>query len=211
MSRQSGAASESLLTIGVRAFVGTLARVDSTMACQGTAVAKWLAAAFTHVRFLSRVNSLMNSEGRTLDELLATVGEVADVRANTAMNAFVAGEITASSKALAAGTARVGLRGLLRRLLVRGLVLRHALGHVVLRDAGQDHGAGSHVGDRHLHLHWSANHGAGGWVGTRNAFHGVAGVLGVFRAVRGARAVHGRFGHVSRSELRELMHLTFGG
>lgn len=35
MTRESGAASEGLLAVGIWAFVGSLARVDSAMSCEG--------------------------------------------------------------------------------------------------------------------------------------------------------------------------------
>ena len=103
MARQGGAARESLLTVGIWAFVRTLARVDASVARQGTRVAErllsrsgfvtsqavlasYLSAALTHVRLLASVNTLMNSESRTLNELLSAVGILAHVRPDSTMD-----------------------------------------------------------------------------------------------------------------------------
>lgn len=48
----------------------------------------YLATALAHVRLLSRVNTLVYSQRRPLDELLAAVGEVADVGADAGVNAL---------------------------------------------------------------------------------------------------------------------------
>ena len=47
-----------------------------------------LAAALTHVRLFSGVNTRVHGKSRTLDELLAAAGVVAYVRAHSAVNAF---------------------------------------------------------------------------------------------------------------------------
>jgi hypothetical protein len=48
----------------------------------------YLAAAFAHVRLLASVDALVDCQGRTLDELLAAVGVIAHVRADSAVDAF---------------------------------------------------------------------------------------------------------------------------
>jgi len=48
----------------------------------------YLSAAFTLVRLLARVNSLMDRQSRPLDKLLAAVGKVADVRPISRVDAF---------------------------------------------------------------------------------------------------------------------------
>lgn len=48
----------------------------------------YLSAALAHVRLLAGVDTLMDSQGRTLNELLATGRIVADVGTNAAMDAF---------------------------------------------------------------------------------------------------------------------------
>jgi len=75
------------------------------MTCQGARVAErlgaglglgikqvmsgtYLSAALTHVRLLAGVDTLVNSQSRPLDELLAAVGILAHVRTDTAMNAL---------------------------------------------------------------------------------------------------------------------------
>lgn len=48
----------------------------------------YLSAALTHVRLLAGVNTLVHSQSRPLDELLAAVGILAHVRTDAAMDAF---------------------------------------------------------------------------------------------------------------------------
>ena len=48
----------------------------------------YLSATFTHVRLLASVNARVHSQGTALNELLATAWVVADVRADTAVDAF---------------------------------------------------------------------------------------------------------------------------
>lgn len=40
------------------------------------------------MRLLASVNTLMNGQGRTLDELFAAIGVVADVRSDSSVNTF---------------------------------------------------------------------------------------------------------------------------
>jgi len=67
---QSGFAAETLATAINVALVGPLASMDSTVAGQRAAVAESLLAIrlFAHVRALTRVCPLMDSQGRALDE-----------------------------------------------------------------------------------------------------------------------------------------------
>jgi hypothetical protein len=48
----------------------------------------YLSATLAHVRLLTGVDALVHSQGGALDELLATVGVVAHVRTDAAVNAF---------------------------------------------------------------------------------------------------------------------------
>jgi hypothetical protein len=48
----------------------------------------YLAAALAHVRLFASVYTLVDCQRRTLDELLAAVGIIADVRPYAAVNAF---------------------------------------------------------------------------------------------------------------------------
>jgi len=48
----------------------------------------YLAAALTHVGLLASVDTLVNRQRRPLDELLAAVGVIAHVRADTTVDAF---------------------------------------------------------------------------------------------------------------------------
>lgn len=105
VTSQSGATRESLLTIGVRALVGSLARMDAAMASQGARVTErlckesarvqtrivggpYLSATFAHVRLFAGVDALVHGEGGALDELLTAVGVIAHVRTNAAVNTF---------------------------------------------------------------------------------------------------------------------------
>lgn len=182
MAGEGGAASECLLAISVGAFVGTLSRMSPAMSGKRAAVAEGLCASLTVVRLLSGMHTLVHSQGRSLNELLSTLGPVANMGSNSAVNALVASKITASSESLATGTARISLDGLLRRR--RGL-LRHLL-HVHVRHASHVghlgialhcHGGGHRVRHMHRRLHrgWR-------WVGSGDTVR--VGVLRVLRAVR---------------------------
>jgi hypothetical protein len=48
----------------------------------------YLSATFTHMRLLAGVNAGVHCQGTTLDELFATTRMVADVWADTAVDAF---------------------------------------------------------------------------------------------------------------------------
>lgn len=145
MTGQGGAAREGLLAIGIGTLVRALARVDPTMPCQGARVAEglgqvlegwlkratpgtYLSATLTHMGLLARVDTLVNSQGGALDELLAAVGVLAHVRADTTVDAFwkmlaaahwggaersklltVTRKVTASRESLAARRAGKGL------------------------------------------------------------------------------------------------------
>jgi hypothetical protein len=216
---EGGSTGERLLAIGVRALVGTLSRVCPAVAGERAAVTKGLCASLAMVRLLACMDSLMDSQGRSLNKLLATAGPVADVRSNTAVDALMTSKIAASRKALSTGAAWVCLDGLLgrRRRLVVLLLLRHVL-HVHVRHAahvghigvaGETHGGGHRVGDMHRRLHrgWR-------WVGSCDVRVGVLRVLG---AVRRGGSLHTGFvlneGVLVLVMIEEtgckLLHLTF--
>jgi hypothetical protein len=79
------------------------------------------------------VDTLVNGQGGALDELLAAVGVVAHVRADTAVDTFMTCEVTASREAFTTGRAREGLWGTRVRcgaaavVLVLNLRIRHLL------------------------------------------------------------------------------------
>ncbi len=72
------------------------------------------------MRLLASVHSLMHRKSGPLDELLSTVGVVADVWTDPTVDSLVPSKITASGKGLAARTARIGFWRLCR--IVRGPV-----------------------------------------------------------------------------------------
>lgn len=49
---------------------------------------KYLAASLAHVRLLAGVHARVHGQSGTLDELLAAAGMIADVRANSAVDAL---------------------------------------------------------------------------------------------------------------------------
>lgn len=133
------------------------------------------------MRLLASVNTLMNSQGRTLDELFAAIRVVADMRSDSSMNTFyvtvrqlhldefkdmsnrkqtMTGQITASSKTLSTCAAWVRLGSLLSRLGPCGL--RRAVRHIGCH-LGESHAGRSHVGLRHVER---SVHGGGRTVGT---------------------------------------------
>lgn len=93
---------ESLLAVGVRAFVRALARVNATMTGKRRRVTERLAAAFAHVRLLASVNSRVNSQGRPLNELLSTAGPVTSMGTNACVDSLMASKITATRESLVA-------------------------------------------------------------------------------------------------------------
>lgn len=100
------------LAIGVGTFVRSVARVGASVSRQRAAVAEsllisnglahvrayaratvfrlltYLGASLTVMRFFSRVDTLVNGQGRSLDELLAASREIADVRSHAAVYPF---------------------------------------------------------------------------------------------------------------------------
>lgn len=107
VASESRASGESLLAIRIRALVRSLTRMYPTMPSQRTAVAEglrgpsqftsacswmcWsahLSTTLTHVRLLSSVDSLVDGQGRPLDELLAAVGVVADMRPHSGVDSL---------------------------------------------------------------------------------------------------------------------------
>lgn len=106
MSGEGGATGESLLAIGIRAFVWTLARMDTTMSSKRARVAEWLlylvsenfvsskltwietylSATLTHVGLLACMYTLMNSQSRSLNELLSTAWMVTSMWSNSAVD-----------------------------------------------------------------------------------------------------------------------------
>jgi hypothetical protein len=217
---KGGSTGECLLAIGVRTLVGTLSRVCPAVTGKRAAVTEGLGTSFAMVRLLACVDSLMHSQGRSLNKLLATRGPVTDVGSNTTVNAFMTSKIAASREAFSTGAARVCLDGLLgrgRRLMML-LLLRHVL-HVHVRHAthvghlgvaGQTHGGGHRVGDMHrcLHRGWR-------WVGSCDVVR--VGVLRVLGAVRRGGSLHTGFvlneGMLVLVVIEEtgskLLHLTF--
>lgn len=190
MAGEGGSAGKGLLAVGVRALVRALSRVCSAMSGKRAAVAEGLCASLAVVRLLSSVHSLMHGQGRPLDKLLAAVRPVANVRTDSAVDALVTSEITASRETLSTSTAWVGLDRLLRRR--RGL-LRHLL-HVHV-------GHAPHVGHfriaRELHRGWHRVwdvhrrlHGGGRRVCSGNVR---VGVLRVFRTVGRGGSFHAGF------------------
>lgn len=102
---QGGATREGFLAVGIGALVGSLSGVNATMSGQRARVTErlhailgasmvhgnwvaYLAASLTHMGFLTRVDTLMDCQGRALDELLAAVGVVAHVRTDPAVDTF---------------------------------------------------------------------------------------------------------------------------
>ena len=105
MTSQSCTSSERLLAVGIRALVRTLPRVDSPMASKRARITEflcnllashhpeamiiiYLAATIAHVRFLTSVNSNVDSESRPLNELLPAVWPITSVRPHTSMDPF---------------------------------------------------------------------------------------------------------------------------
>lgn len=218
MAGEGGSTGEGLLAIGVRTLVGALSRVCPAVAGKRAAVAEGLGAGLTMVRLLACVDSLMHSQGRSLNELLATARPVADMRSNTTVDAFMPSKVAASRKALSTGAAWVCLDGLLRRRLMVLLLLRHVL-HVHVRHAahvghlgvaGETHGGGHRVGNVHrcLHRGWR-------WVGSCDVVR--VGVLRVLGAVGRGGSLHTGFvlneGVLVLVVIEEtgskLLHLTF--
>lgn len=102
MSCQGGAAGEGLLAVGVWTLVRSLAGVDAAMPSQGAGVTEglsrsewmypeqrsYLATSLAHVRLVTGVDTCVYSQGRPLDELLATVGPLAHMGSLAAVDAF---------------------------------------------------------------------------------------------------------------------------
>lgn len=88
VTRQRRAAGERLLAVGIGALVRPLAGVDTAMACKGAGVAKGLATALALVRFFTGVDTAVDGQGRSLDELFSAAGELADMGAHAGMDAF---------------------------------------------------------------------------------------------------------------------------
>lgn len=55
---------------------------------RNTRLEAYLAATLTHVGLLARVDTLMNRQGRALDELLPAVGVLAHMRTDATVDAF---------------------------------------------------------------------------------------------------------------------------
>jgi hypothetical protein len=103
---QGGATRKCFLAIGIRALVGSLPRVNTTMPSQRARVTErlggklamsmgaccswvaYLATSLTHVWFLAGVDTLVDGQSRALNELLAAVGVVAHVRTDPAVDTF---------------------------------------------------------------------------------------------------------------------------
>lgn len=81
-------ARECLLAVGKRASIVASAGVRAAMAGQAAAVAEGLCADCADMRFLACVDSLVDGQGRALDELLVAAEEVACVGSVAGMDAF---------------------------------------------------------------------------------------------------------------------------
>lgn len=105
MARQRRSPRKSLLAVGKWTFVRSFARMYATMSSERAGVAKWLwkislvaethldalpyfTTFFAHMRLFARVNSSMNSQRRTLDELLFAARVIAHVRTDTSVDTF---------------------------------------------------------------------------------------------------------------------------
>lgn len=100
---QRRAAREGLLTVGIRAFVGSLARVNAAMPGQRRRVAKGLATSLTHMRLLSGVYTGMYCQSRALDKLLSTPWPLASMGSNSGMNTLMSSKVTAPCETLVTG------------------------------------------------------------------------------------------------------------
>lgn len=111
MSSQGGSACESFLTIGVGAFIGSVARVGASVTGKRAAIAetlfdslaKWskgkknrtqvpnptyLGTDFAMMGLLSCVDAFVNCEGRSLNKLLATFRIIANMWSQAGMDSF---------------------------------------------------------------------------------------------------------------------------
>jgi hypothetical protein len=109
VASQSSAACERLLAIGIWALVWALARVDAAMTRQRAGITEGLSTSLTHMRLLASVDTLVDRQGGTLDELLAAVGVIANMRADAAVDTFMTCEVTASREAFTTCRARESL------------------------------------------------------------------------------------------------------
>lgn len=190
VASESRASGESLLAIRIRALVRPLTRMYPTMPSQRTAVTEGLSTTLTHVRLLSSVDTLVDGQGRPLDELLAAVGVVADMRPHSGVNSLMASKIAPSCKSLSTGAARVGLGWRLRGLrLWRLRKLRHGVG-----DVGSHSGEANrrHVGLRHVERCMHCARRAIGSSVLHVAVHRGLGVSRVLGSVRRVGTVHGK-------------------
>lgn len=150
MASEGGSTGEGLLAVGIGALVWSLARVSSAMASQRATVTERLGTSLAVVRLLTSVHSLVDSQGRSLNEHLSAGRPVADVRSDAAVDALVSSEIAPSRKSFSASATGIGLDRLLGLLRL----LRHVL-HAHVRHS-------AHVGhirvSRNLHRGW---HGVG--------------------------------------------------
>ena len=151
VSREGGAARESLLTICVGALVWSLAGVRASVASQGAAVAERLGTGLAVVWLLASMHTLVDGQSGTLNELLTAVRIIADMWPVSGVNALVASKIAAPRESFATSAARVGLDRLLGRLGLLGHRLhRHArhVGHAMhIGKAGHLHRARHRVRD----------------------------------------------------------------
>ena len=86
MPGQSGTASEGLLAIGIRTFVGPLARMNPAVPGQRAAITEGLAASFASVGLLASMHARVNGQCRPLNELFATPRVVANMGPNATVD-----------------------------------------------------------------------------------------------------------------------------
>lgn len=80
--------SECLLAVGVRALVGSLARMDTTMPSQRRRIAKGLAASLTHMGLLTSVYTRVYCQGGALDKLLSAARPVTSMGPDTSVDSL---------------------------------------------------------------------------------------------------------------------------
>lgn len=99
----------------------------SSMPSQRAAVTEGLGASLTVMRLLAGVDSLVNSQGRSLDELLVALGVVADMRPDACVDSLMTGKVASSSETLATSAAGIGFNRSGGRLLLLWWLLRNMM------------------------------------------------------------------------------------
>lgn len=156
MPGQGCTARKGLLAVNIRALVWPLPRVNSTMTRERAAVTEGLSATLALVGFLAGMHTLVDGQGRSLDELFPTSRVIANVGTDSAVDALMARKIAPPGKALPTRLAGVRLWGRLLRSgsrfgLEPGVHDRnHGLWHGLLHGLlhGNAHGRRGHVRGR---------------------------------------------------------------